>query len=79
MRCGKMARSMSTKSSLHPLKEGAINVNWRSDDFLFRKINFKVFEHANENHPVWNISTQNQQVFKKLEADDEYEYVDFNA
>ena len=74
-----MGRSMSTKSSLHPLKDGAINVNCRSDGFLVRKINFEVLEHTSENYPVWEIYTWNEQVFRKHEIDDESRNVNFNA
>ena len=74
-----MGRSRSTKTNMHPFKEGAIDINRGGYGSLIGKINLKMLEQTSKNHPVREIPTRNHQVIGKHDIDDETRDIHFNA
>jgi len=70
---------MSKSAYLHPLKKCVINLYKGSNGFLAWKINLEMLKQSSKDHPVREISIQNQEVFEKHKISDEFRYIDSNA
>jgi len=59
-----MGKSLNMSTEMHPLQEGATDINGRVYDSLIRQVDFEIFKESGKEHPIRKIPSGNQQMFR---------------